>query len=69
MDKGILKVNENFETTAQRNVLRIIAIHVDDLLIPEGFFTSYIPKRMGWKFDADSNGGNKATYLVMKIEK
>ena len=34
IDKGILKVSGNFETIAQRNALCIIAIRVDDLLIP-----------------------------------
>ena len=38
MDKGILKVNWNFETIEQRNVLGRMAIHVGDLLISGGVF-------------------------------
>ena len=33
LDKGILKANEDFDTSAQRDVIGIIAIHVGDLLI------------------------------------
>ena len=33
MGNGILKVNANFVTGGERTVLRIISIHVDDLLI------------------------------------
>ena len=33
LDKGILKINENFEAIDKRKVLGIISIHVDDLLI------------------------------------
>ena len=45
-------------------------IHVDDLLISgSGEFIEYISMRMKEKFEADSYGGGKATYLGMEIEK
>ena len=43
LDKCILKANVNFETIDKRGVLRLISIHVDDLLISgSSDFTDYI---------------------------
>ena len=33
LDKGVLMANEDFETSDQRDVIGIVAIHVGDLLI------------------------------------
>ena len=43
MDRGILRVNGNFETGEKRKVLGIIAIYVEDLLISRSSeFAEYI---------------------------
>ena len=43
LDKGILKVNENFETSEKRKAIGVISIRVGDLLISGGdVFTEYI---------------------------
>ena len=47
LDNGILTTNEDFETSGERDVIGIIAIHVGDLLISgNGMFAEYITHRM-----------------------
>ena len=68
LERGIFKANGNFGDIEQRQALGIIDVRVDDLLISGGdFFTEYASKRMKGKFEVDRYGGNKATYLGMKI--
>ena len=70
LDKGILKANEDFETTEQRNVTGVISIQSDDLLIPgSAIFHKLHFQKAERKFEADSCGENAATYLGTKIRK
>ena len=47
LDKGILKANQDFETSEQRNAIGIIAIRVDDLLVSgNGMSVVYISQKM-----------------------
>ena len=48
LDKGILKANDGFETSAQREVIGIVSIRVDDLLISgSGMFIGHITQNGG----------------------
>ena len=70
LDRGILKVSENFETGDKREVLGSLFIHVGDLLISGGSeFAEYISWEPKAKFEADSygGGGDKETYSGMGI--
>ena len=70
LDKGILKVNEGFWTSEQRDVIGTISIHVGDLLISgSGMFIEQITKKKEGKFELDSYGWNEAIYLRMEIAK
>ena len=47
LDQGIFKINEFFETNEKRDVIGLIAMRVDDLLIPGSeTFIRYITQRM-----------------------
>ena len=63
-------MHENFETYEQRNVIGIIAIHVDDLLISGSeMFIGYITQRMKGEFEVGRYEGNEATFPGVKISK
>ena len=70
LNNGIMKANEDFETSERRNAIGVIAISVEDLLISgSGMFIDRITQKMKEKSEADSYEGNDATYLGIEIAK
>ena len=58
LDKGIWKAGEDFDTSEQRNVIGIIAIHLGDLLIAGSDMSIwYISQKMKETFGADRYWG------------